>query len=170
MSGQFLTDEEKIKYYSARSNVSTQNYKHQKTLKVYEGAELMLYHYDQEGALIIDTVLVVTDINMNSQGIKTAVIDRKEFRINRIGDIPNKIYPFDILTHMPPRCFIERTIKKTRNNKYIQGLATGVYFKSKSDPTQKIPEHVQVIPLLKARDHFAPEELDLAFARLEAGQ
>lgn len=170
MNGQFLTDEEKIQYYSERSNVAINYYNHHKTMKVYEGAELMLYHYDEDGVLIIDTVLVVTGINLDSQGVKITFLDRKEFRINRVGDIPTKVRPFDIVTHMPPRCFIERTVKKTRRGRYIQGLTTGIYFKSKSDPELKTSNHVQIVPLIKARECFESDELDLALARLEAGQ
>lgn len=167
--GQFLSDEEKLEYYSCISGLNMKSWPYAFEVKMYEGAEALLYHYDKAGQLFFDTVVMCTDLTVTDKGIRVNLVDRKDFRVIKAGDIPNPLPGYNILTHTPYRCIIERTLKRTYNDKMMQGVTASLCFRSKSDPDKKMAGHTQAMPLNKAPYHFPKVPYEVAIARLEAG-
>lgn len=159
MSGQFFTDEEKLKYYAGISKIDLNVYSILRTLKVYEGAEILLYHWQGQEALF-DTVIVCTNITATDRGLRISFIDRKRLRLFTVGDVPNLIWPYDIVSHVPYSCEMERTVKVTGKGKTIQDLTVQICFRI-SD------ESVDAISLSEAKRFFEPAVYARAINRLE---
>lgn len=154
----FLSDEQKVDHFKGIAGLSKDQYNYVSTLKIYEGAEILLYHYNKNGLLCFDTVLCCAGFVANEKGMKVTLINRKDFKITTIGDIPNPIANLDILTSVPVRCVMERTVKVTQGGHRILGMATAVLFRGKSNPIHRLPGHVHAIPLTKARKYFQVDE------------
>jgi len=164
---EFFTDEEKLVHYAKLNNVNLNSYKFSTQLKVYEGAEIMLYHYASEGELVIDTVFMCVGLRADIHGIKCTLVDRKTFRIIQIGEFPCEILNKSIVFHTPYRCVMERTLKSTSRGKMMQGLTSSICVMARSNPVHRKAGYSQAISLLRTKDFFTPEELDLAYAKLE---
>lgn len=161
----FLNDTEKLEYYAQISGCDLQKYFHAFDVRIYEGAEILLYHYDQRGRLEIDTIMLCTDITVNERGIRITVVDKRDFKVVKIGEIPNKFNGLPIVTHAPYFMRVERTVKRTENGKMIKGLSSIMCFRSQSLPGKKIAGHIQAVPYITA--HHKLTDLEGALQRLE---
>ncbi len=166
----FLSDDEKEKYFAKLGDCDLGVYKYYSTVKAYVGAEILLYHYDAVGHVIWDGVLMCTGILVTEEGLKITLVDRVSYIITKAVDVPTAVYPYDIMTHAPHRCFLDRTVKTTQRGTRLLGLATSLSFRSLSDPREQVPDHVQAVPLGKAKRFFGEKEYDLSIARMEAQQ
>jgi len=106
----FLNDQEKVEFYADLKGVNLREYPYQNIMKMYKGAEFLLYHMTMED-LVFDTVIVCTGFSITDSGMAVTLMDRKNFEIYDLGDSPIKVARLDILAHVPPRCLVERTIK-----------------------------------------------------------
>lgn len=163
----FLNDREKAIHYAAVSGVNLKDYPSETCVKVYEGAELMVFHTDQNDELVINAVMTCTNITATNQGLKITLIDRETFRISIVGDVPNRLFAWDIISHVPYRCMIERTLKRSQRKRPIQGLAAGVVIRARSGVDQRVPGHLQVMSMYDVKKWFTPEELEVAYNRVE---
>lgn len=165
----FLSEAERAEYFAMMGDCALSVYKYYGTAKVYNGAELLLYHYDVDGHVIWDTVLMCTNLLVTEEeGIRVTLVDRGSYGIFVTRDIPEKVFPYEIMVHSPHRCQIERTVKVTQRGTKLTGVTTAVSFRSKSNPRDKRPHHTQLIPLNKAKNFFGQQEYELAIARAEA--
>jgi len=164
---QFLSLDQKLIHFAKKSKIELNVYWYGKTLKVFEGAEIMLYHYDLQGDLIINAVLMCTGITMNHFGLSVTLVNRENFMIYNIGDHMKNIHPLDIVFHTPYNSYVERTVRVSQRGAIMTGITAAVDVRSKSDPKSRIPLHSQAISLIKVDSFFTEEELDFAYARLE---
>ncbi len=165
----FLNDQDKLKYYAEKENVDYKVFNQINFVKVYEGAEVMLYHFDSNDDLIIETILTCSGIQASIKGVAITFVDKQTFKITTINKIPNTISPYQIIAHSPFRCTLEATVKKTSTGKFIEGLTTSACFRARSHPEKRKANDTQAISMLRVNDFFSEEELDLAYARLEVG-
>lgn len=169
---QFLSDEEKLNYFSSISKINLREYPHVFDMKVYEGLEILLFHYtdkyrDLQTPVIFDTVLTCTDISASDKGLRVSLFDRKAARLIKVGDVPNKMGDYDIITHIPYTCQVEKTMKRTYGDKIIQGLCASVCFRTRSTPLQRQPGEIQAMPYQRAQKLFTVNEYRAAIAVLE---
>lgn len=169
-SGEFFNEEEKLKFYADISNCNLTEYWLTSSVKVYTGAEIVLFHWSSDQELIFDTVLMCTNISLsNDLGVKVTLIDRRNNNISTITEIPSLFNGgYNIVSHVPYRCMIERTIKMTKQRRPLQGITSTITFRSKSRPISRIPGHVQAANYTTLWKLFGHEDIDLALARLEA--
>jgi len=149
----FLNDQEKVEFYADLTGVNLKEYPYQNIMKMYKGAEFLLYHMTMED-LVFDTVIVCTGFSITDSGMAVTLMDRKNFEIYDLGDSPIKVARLDILAHVPPRCLVERTIKVNFKGCKREGMTATAIFRSRSDPERYKPDHQQIIPLTKAQYKF----------------
>lgn len=165
---QFLTDQEKLEYYAQLGDVDLQRYPYVSSVKIYEGAEILMYYYDSHRKLHIVSVLLCTDIRIDRNGIKVTMLDKKSYKIMRVGEIPHNILDFDILFHTFHRCAVERVVKRTKAaGRYIQDITTALCFRSTSDPKEELPYHVQAVPYTAVKKRFTEDEFEDALQRAQ---
>lgn len=161
----FLTDEQKLKHFCAMSGVDLDVYRHGQTLKVYEGSEIMMYHYDEMGWPVFDTTALCTDIVLTEKGLRVSLINKRTYKIAKVGDVPNKLWGMEIVSHVPYHCIVEKTLKKSRSHQgaVMQSLSSGICLLSKSHPKIKKPGHIHAISMNNVERFFSPEELCYAY-------
>ena len=155
----FLSDAEKMRHYMEVSGFSCDVYNFRMLLKIYEGGEILIYHFNSKGILVYDTVLMCTGFSASDKGMQATFVDRKDFKVTNVRDVPNKIAGRDLLTSMPVRCMIERTIKITASGCPIQGISAAIMLYMKSDPKDRIPGHHYAIGLTRVKKMFSPAEI-----------
>jgi len=164
----FLDDQEKIDFYANLKGIDLKKYPYPSIMKVYKGAEFLLYHMSVED-LVFDTVLTCTGFAVTDQGMTITLMDRKNFEVFDLGDVPQKVARLDILAYTPPRCLIERTVKVDFKGGTQEGMTATAVFRSKSDPGRYKPWDQQVISLTKAKHTFATGVFERATAAAAAG-
>jgi hypothetical protein len=161
----FLNDEQKLKHYMEMAGHNRNVYRHQAFLKIYEGCEILLYHYDNDGDLMLDTVLVCSGFLLTEKRAQATFIDRTNFKLITIGDLPFKVSDHNILLSMPVRCLVERTIKITSNGSVLQGMTSALLAQTKSNPDRKIIGHMQAVNLTQVHKRFTHKEFNDAQQR-----
>ncbi len=162
----FYTDWEKKKLYS-NPDIATKSYSHHTTVKIYQGADFLIYSYDSAGELKIHTSVMVVSINIENEGITVQMIDKKTYRMFKVSYGIEFLGTNSVLSHVPYRCFLERTVKETHSGKLYEGLAAGLVLMMKSDPQFQRVGHTYVIPHAAVDKYFYKGELDQALMRHE---
>lgn len=163
----FLTEDEKLSYFGKISKVDLETYFYNSMIRLYEGVEILLYHYDENMEVEVDTILVCTNMKADAQGIRATLFDKRQSKVMHIGEIPNPIRPYPIIGYMPYRCIFEKTVKETKGGRLMQGLTGAICFRTRSGPNYAKPGHVHAILLDRAARSFPPGALEKAFAKLE---
>lgn len=149
----FLNDQEKIDFYADLEGVDLTEYPYQNIMKVYKGAEFLIYHMTPED-LVVDAFIVCQGFKVTDDGVLISFGRSNPLEVLTLNDRPRKVLGLDILAHTPPRCLIERTIRVNSEGKQEEGMTATAIFRSKSDPDRYKPGYQQVISLTKAKHKF----------------
>lgn len=157
----FMNDDEKFEHYANISGFCKEHFVASYHVKVYEGAEILLYYFNEDKELRFETTLLCTNLFADSSGLKATLVDRKTYKIIRLGDVPNLVAN-GVVCHMPYRARLERTVKTTYSGRVIQGLTTTIQVHSESYPTNCEPHHVQAILSTRVHKYFSKEAIKQA--------
>jgi hypothetical protein len=158
----FMSDEDKLKHFAKFSNINLDDYPYATTLKVYEGSEFLVYGFTQDEELKLYTSFIVTDMCATSSGFDITLLDKQDYTIFKVGDIPTSMKGYNLVGHIPYRCSVERSVKVTPRGKTILGLTCGMVCRLRSSPLEELPGHAYIIPQHKVLQYFTEEELALA--------
>ncbi len=162
----FYTDEEKLEYFSSVSKVDVGLYPHCTTFKVYEGADFLVYTYDDKKNLKLYSSLIVSGVQaLNVEGLRVTLINKRSYSIFRVGDVPVNLGTYDIAAYIPYRCFLERTVKELPSGKIIEGITGGMICCMKSNPNYRVPGDTYMIPNHLAHSYFEDGEFEAAVNR-----
>jgi len=158
----FLNDHEKLQHYSEVAGVDLSSYKCETTLKIYVGADFLIYKYNHAGELEVLSSILVVDMAIGDKGLKVTMIDKQKYNLFVVYDVPAHLGGYNLMAHLPYRCFIERTVKHTVRGNLIYGLTGGVLCYMQSDPTTETPGHTYIVPQHQAADVLGYDKLTKA--------
>lgn len=163
----FYTDAEKLEYFSSVSKVDIEEYPHCTTFKIYEGADFLVYTYDDKNNLKLYSSIMVTGVQiLDTEGIRIDFINKRNFGLSKVGDIPVKLGTYDIVAYVPYRCYLERTVKELPSGKILEGITGGMVCCMKSNPNYRIPGDTYMIPNHLASSYFENGEFEEATKKL----
>ncbi len=160
-SNGFYTDWEKKKLYS-NPKIATKSYSHHTTVKIYQGADFLIYSYNVAGELEIHTSVMVVGIHVENEGVTVQMMDKKTYRVFKVGYGIEFLGTNSVLSHVPYRCFLERSVKELYSGNIHEGLTAGLIFMMKSDPISQRIGHTYIISHAKVDNYFYKGELDKA--------
>lgn len=164
----FLSDDEKVRFYAAKVGVNMNRFPHREVVKVYEGVDILLYHWEPDNLVVFDTTFRCTGLLLTGQGMMVTLVDRRTYAIYTIIDTPETVGPYDTVVKIPSRCLVERTIRTDDGNReYLEGVTAMVEFYTKSSPSAGFLNHSQVTPLNSARKFFGQKVFDNAVKCIE---
>ncbi len=165
----FYDDNEKKTLYTL-DGVPARSYTHHTTMKIYQGADFLIYSYDDDKKLRVHTSVMVVGINVENEGVTIQLLDKKSYRLFKVGYEINYFGHNSILSHVPYRCFLERSVKETQTGFIHEGLSAGIVFMMKSDPQFQRPGHMYIVPHGMLDRYFYQGEVEQALQRQEESQ
>ncbi len=159
----FLTEDEKLKFYANDNGIDMRECPELIKLKVFRGAEFLVYGFDKEEGLKIHTSFIVTGISADDdKGVTVTFMDKKSYQQFKLDSRPRRLGEYTPLVHVPTNTWIERTVKTVKYGPKKEGLATLVCCHLQSLQTKRIPGHTYVIPQQLVLQYLAEDELQEA--------
>lgn len=124
----FLSDTEKVEFYAKKSGVAMRQFPARNIIKVYEGADILVYHRESGGTVVFDTTLRCTGLLLTRQGMMVTLVDRKTYAIYTVIDAPGTIGSYGMVVKVPSRCLIERTVKVGSGGETLEGVTAMIEF------------------------------------------